>query len=835
MFSLKVIASSNEFENRGSGWEFQEVLKHELKTAVYKPLAAASYITLPPKLRTKKAILNIQNEDQQCFLWCVLAHLHPTQVNANRVSTYLKFQNELCTKNLTFPTPLNQIELFEEKNEISINVFGFENEIFPLRITTKNFDTHVNLLLISNKEKRHYCLIRNLNRLLSDLTQHKSESFYCNYCLHRFAKKSNLDAHTIDCRKHKEQKIKMPENKWLEFENFNFNIPVPYTIYADFESLIVKINSCAPDPARSYTVPIADHILCGYAYTVIGPDGNFKKPPVVYRGENAVDHFLENLIKEEEEILNILKNVKPMLFSDENKLDFKNATICHICEKPLLGDRVRDHDHLTGAYRGAAHNICNINYTLAKHIPVIIHNLRGYDSHLIMQSVGKIKNKNITCIPSNSEKYISFSIGSLRFLDSLQFLNASLEKLVSNLEKTQLKLTSDFFKDKTDLMVHKGIYPYEYMDNFQKFSERHLPPKETFFSSLINESINDDEYAHCINVWETFNLKNLGEYHDLYVTSDVILLADVFQNFRQLCLNFYKLDPCHCYTAPGLAWQACLYMSRVKLELFTDLDMHLFIERGIRGGISMISHRFSSANNKYLESYDEVKPSKYILYLDANNLYGWAMSQFLPTHGFEWIKEPVNFMEISDESDIGFILEVDLDYPENLHDLHNDYPLAPETLNVTNDMLSPYCKEIAEKNNLNINSCTKLVPNLMSKKRYIVHYRNLKQYVSLGLKVAKIHKILKFHQRPWLKKYIDFNTEKRKKAQSLFEKDLFKLLNNAVFGKTMENLRKRTVIDLVQDQKKAKKLVASPAFHNFRIITTDLVSIERKKSLAFIK
>ncbi|GFS74080.1 uncharacterized protein NPIL_443561 [Nephila pilipes] len=175
----KVIALSNEFENRGSGWEFQEVLKNELKTAVHTALAAASYIiTLPPKLRRKKTILNIQNKDQQCFY---------------------------------------------------------------------------------------------------DLTQHKSESFYCNYCLHRFAKKSNLDAHTIDCRKHKEQKLKMPENKWLEFENFNFNIPVPYTIYADFESLIVKINSCAPDPARSCTVPIADHIPCGYAYTVIRPDGNFKK------------------------------------------------------------------------------------------------------------------------------------------------------------------------------------------------------------------------------------------------------------------------------------------------------------------------------------------------------------------------------------------------------------------------------------------------------------------------------------------------------------------------------------------------------------------------------
>ncbi|GFW42901.1 uncharacterized protein TNCV_734341 [Trichonephila clavipes] len=403
----------------------------------------------------------------------------------------------------------------------------------------------------------------------------------------------------------------MPENKWLEFENFKFNLPVPYTIYADFESLIVKINSCAPDPERSSTVPIANHIPCGYAYVVIGPDGSFKKPPVVYRGENA---------------------------------------------------------------------------------------------------------------------------------------------------------------EKTDLMLHKGIYPYEYMDTFQKFNEGCLPSKEAFFSSLTNETVSDDDYAHCQNVWKSFNLKTLGEYHDLYVTSDVILLADVFQNFRHLCLNFYKLDPCHCYTAPGLAWQACLYMSRVKLELFTDLDMHLFVERGIRGGISMISHRFSSANNKYLDSYDENKPSKYILYLDANNLYGWAMSQPLPTHGFEWITQPIDFMEIPDESDIGYILEVDMDYPQNLHNLHNDYPLAPETLNVTNDMLSPYCKEIAQEHNLNTNSCTKLVPNLMSKKGYIVHYRNLKQYVSLGLKATKIHKVLKFHQRPWLKNILILIRKKEKTRKAHLKK-----------------------------------------------------------------
>jgi len=166
------------------------------------------------------------------------------------------------------------------------------------------------------------------------------------------------------------------------------------------------------------------------------------------------------------------------------------------------------------------------------------------------------------------------------------------------------------------------VFPYEYIDSFEKFDETQLPPIQAFYSQLTETAITIDDYHHATQVWNSFNCCTLGEYQDIYVVNDVVLLADIFQNFRQLCLNFYRLDPAHCYTAPGLAWQAALRMTDITLELLTDPNMHLFIEKGIRGGISMISKRLSTANNKYLNNYDPSKPSTYITYLDANNLYG---------------------------------------------------------------------------------------------------------------------------------------------------------------------------------------------------------------------
>ena len=376
----------------------------------------------------------------------------------------------------------------------------------------------------------------------------------------------------------------------------------------------------------------------------------------------------------------------------------------------------------------------------------------------------------------------------MRFIDSFKFMATSLEKLVNNLPKDDFINVKRYYKDDIlELVTRKGVYPYEYMDTPEKLKETQLPAREAFYSRLNDEGITDENYAHARKIWETFKMKNLEDYHDLYNRVDVLLLADVFENFRSVCIKNYNLDPAHYYTAPGLAWDAALKVTKVKLELLSDIDMLLMVEKGTRGSISMISNRYRKSNNKYMGNKFVVsEPSKSITYLDANNLYGWGMSKPLPAQGFEWMK----VSELEAWELYPCILEVDLEYPRSLHDLHSDYPLAPERVEV--------------------NKVDKLIPNLRDKKKYVIHNENLKQYLSLGLKSTKIHRGIKFEVSQWLEKYIALNTELRTAAKTDFEKDFFKLMNNSVFGKSMENIRKRINIKLVNNKEKGKKLSAKP-------------------------
>jgi len=273
----------------------------------------------------------------------------------------------------------------------------------------------------------------------------------------------------------------------------------------------------------------------------------------------------------------------------------------------------------------------------------------------------------------------------------------------------------------------------------------------------------------------------------------------------------YQLDPAWYLTAPSLAWDAMLKTTGVKLELLTDIDMLLMIKNGIRGGVATISNRYGNANNKYMgEEYDETQPSKYIGYWDANNLYGWAMSKPLPTGGFWWM----NDTELKNWKKYPCILEVDLECPVRLHDKFNDYPPAPERV-------------------VTVNQVEKLIPNLRNKVRYVVHYENLKQYKRLGMKVTKIYRGIKFKQTAWLKPYIDLNTRLRAESKNSFEKDFFKLMNNSVFGKTIENIENRVDIKLVTDETTAEKFAAKPNYEHCSIFDEHLVAIHMQKTKLF--
>ena len=865
---LAIQASQQQILNKiaqwiseGSGWTIQLIENHYINIVNYNPLKGSSYIELPQELRNSaKGLINMKNKDNKCFRWCHIRHLNPQDMDPQRIKkTDKQYIEKLDYSSIEFPVTVKQINKIEKQNNICINLFGYEEkQKFPIYISKEKYQDHMELLLITEGENKHYVLIKDFNKFMFNQTKHEHRKYFCMYCLQCFSREDVLTEHKNNCISiNGKQAINMPEKgDKVYFKNRHKQLPVPFVIYADFEALTEKIQGCQPNNEKSYTEAYQKHTDCGYGYKVVCCyDDKYSKPVQIHRGENAVHKFMENMLEEVNWCKSKMKKHfnKPLKMTKEDEKDFQKAIKCHICDQQYTDKdiRVRDHCRITGKFRGSAHQDCNLKLRIKPNnikIPVIFHNLRGYDSHFIMQQIGEIakkhayKNKrgeechmNINCIPNNMEKYLAFMLGNhLVFLDSLQFMNCSLDNLIKNLPDEAFKYTKqEFEKEQFNLMKQKGIYPYDHMDSFDRFNETKLPVQQDFYSILNNEHISDEQYKHAQNVWNTFNLKTMGDYHDLYLKSDILLLADVFENFRKTCLQYYQLDPCHYFTSPGLSWDAMLKMTDIKLELMVDIDMFQFIEKGMRGGISYIANRYGKANNKYMKNHDEKAPTKYIMYLDANNLYGWAMSQYLPTGNFKWLSqnqiEKTNLGKYTENSKKGLILEVDLEYPQELHDLHNDYPLGPEQIKVAKDMLSDYCKKIPDKFNISSGLVHKLIPTLNDKEKYILHYRNLQSYLSLGLKVKKIHRVLQFDQSPWLKQYIDFNTQKRTHAKNSFEKDFFKLMNNSVFGKTMENIRKRVDVRLVTSKEKLLKLASKPTYVSSKIFNENLVAVHKIK------
>ena len=420
--------------------------------------------------------------------------------------------NELNYDGIHFPLSQKHYNKAEKQNSIRINVFGYENgQPFPIRISKETFEDQMNLLLITKDEKKHYVLIKDFNAFMYNQSKHKERKHFCMYCLQCFSSERILTNHVNNCLTiNGAQAINMPKQgeNILKFNNFHKQLPVPFVTYADFEAITKKVQGCKQSEemeneknGRSYMEAYQSHEDCGCGYKVVCCyDDKYSKYTRIYRGKNAVYKFMEKMLEEVEYCKTVIKkhfNI-PLVMTEDDEQHFKTMDGCHICgEKYTDKDvRVRDHCHITGKFRGSAHQECNLKLRIKSEdikIPVIFHNLRGYDSHLIMQQIGEIAKKhgytykkgekqdlNINAIPNNMEKYMAFMLGNhLTFIDSFQFMSSSLDKLVSNLPKDDLIYTSKAFKGrKLDLLSQKGVYPYDFMDSFEKFNQKELPTKD---------------------------------------------------------------------------------------------------------------------------------------------------------------------------------------------------------------------------------------------------------------------------------------------------------------------------------------------------------------------
>ena len=508
--------------------------------AKYQPLKGSSYIELPKYLQTKKAIVNVKNQDNECLKWALLSALHPVGSNPHRVFKYKQYENELNFAGVGFPTPLSQMPKVERLNNLAINVFGYSQQagIHPLYLTNDLDHEQINLLLLTEvkdgKIISHYSWIKDFNRLCQDQTRHKERKHFCLRCISPHSSERTLQDHLVYCRGvdaapchavfPQASEDGLPPT--IQFKNIQHLMKAPYVIYADTESIVKPTDNPNTDTNTTQT---SEHIPCSFAYTVVRSDGRVMSEKL-YRGEDCMDVFFDWLDLDLAEIREDLKNERPLAMTQQDWAIHSAADTCWICGgdfKPYSnGDsealwKVRDHDHLTGKYRGAAHSKCNQQLRISPYhtpIPVFFHNLKNYDSHHLISAVGRTEQKTTTCtdkdgepimhkdrdgkdtdkpvtvtdggisgIVQNMEKLISFSWGQFRFVDSFAFLSSSLDRLVTNTPKKNLWITrqpyfclgrgtlKQLMDKKFDLVTRKGVYPYEYMDSFDRFEEKELP------------------------------------------------------------------------------------------------------------------------------------------------------------------------------------------------------------------------------------------------------------------------------------------------------------------------------------------------------------------------
>ena len=829
-----------------SGWTIQLLQSVSIEVISYRPASAGTYIPTPNWV-SKKAVVNVRNEDDECLKWALLSALFPVKDNKERVTNYIFKEKELNWTGISFPAENKDIAIFEKNNPAyAVHVWTYIEEkgrqqLIPYR-TSKKLGQEICLLLLRGPadgsglpQGEHYIWVRDPSLIIN-----KKRKPHLTACLRCIANVSDLEEHRRYCLSVAEAgaRVVMPTKPYVQFDATLMakTLKKPFVVYADFEASIVEA------PVNTSGL-VSTQEANSYCYVVVASDGE-ATPLRLYRGHLAAKLFVNALLMEYEQwMFGLLKSNRPMHLSAEEETAFQAAQMCCTCQGPFTYNdfKVRHHDHFTGLYLGAAHRTCNLFMkSVTGKIPVVFHNLKGYDSHHIFSELGAEMAPSIDVIPQSGEKYITFSIGPFQFIDSYQFLASSLDALARSLKPEDKRISREMLGEHFELLQQKGVYPYSYVTGHDVFRERELPPIEKFKSDLTEMSISPEDYARAQRVWRELGCTNFGQYHDAYLKVDVLMLADVFENFRVVAMTVYGLDPAHFFSSPGLSWGAMLKLTKVRLELIQDLDMHLFVEKGIRGGISTVGEkRLCEANNPFMDSYDHSKPVSYIMYWDANAQYSWAMSQKLPWGGHKWVYPcgPAFNYSLADwvahvsqhdaEGDLQYVYEVDLEYPDELHDAHNSYPLAPENRTIPLEMMSDYQLDTARELGIKLVPSPKLMPTLLPKENYVVHGEALKTYLRHGLKLKKVHKVLEFQQSRWLKPFIDLNTSKRMEAAVLkndFEVNLYKLMNNAIFGKTMEDVRKRLKVKFTSEEDKMIAIASHPTFKNFKMFDGGLAA-----------
>lgn len=846
----KLLENYDVFMKEGSGWMLEKVNFSQLN--VYKHTLGGGgggimkdrELLLPPAyVKNVRCILTLpRTRDNKCFVYCVLAALHPVPRKKTDPRSYIPFEKDLDTSTLEYPVTIDQIPNFERINNLCINVVCHRGgSISFLYLSQQENGKRIDLLLHTN----HYSLIKSWNCFLNYAC--KDKRVLCKECFNFYLSKLKKCPF---CQKTQTMEniefVKRGEKQ--KFTNFKNVSPHPFVYYCDMETIVEEVVAEKPSgkvKKKKIHRPIAIGLMriCNRApkYTHVAP--------IIHTGKNCVAEFYQTLKKEINYMDEIIATVNhPLHWNDSQKEEYLEKNQCYVCDKALKEEeKRRDHNHLKRKenYLGVICNECNLNITDLKvnKTPLVFHNGGRFDIHFLIQELHVIEQPVTNLIGKTGENIMSMDLFGRRLtvIDSMNHLSASLASLVDIMKKSNktLKLTKKWLgEDDTglELLSRKGVFPYEYAtDENSLINTTVLPPIETFYDTLRECHIDQQDYQHSQRVWSHFKCKNLLDYMIIYLISDVILLADVFENYRSFFLAKFSLDCTKYLSLPGLSYDCMLKYTKIKLDFIYDLETYEFLKKGLRGGVAMIPLRYARANNPQLENYDPKEPTTHLVYLDCNALYSSIMTKKIPYRDLRWTSKTVEeikaiLKDYTPNSNIGYYIECDLHYPIKIHDLTKDLPLAPEHRIVTKEMLSPRADELSKKFGIKVDKNPKLLSTQYDKIKYVCHAENLQYYLQKGMKLKKVHRVLKFKQKAVFKPYIDLCIKERNQPNiTADEKSMWKLCCNSIFGKTITNIEKRNTLRLISDEKKVLRAIKNPRFKHADVINRKIIKVSSAK------